>query len=225
MSVPHPSTQQLTRALLLSAGVAACGSGLALGASAPTLHTSRGCYVVKQPVRLHGTGFAPSRTYVLSVDGVYFGQGTTDSHGALLPPPILPGGLPAGSAQSVDQVQASDGTNTATASFTLTRPAGVRFLQTSGSGTSLRAPIEVWGYSLGGTKRGVYLHYVGPTGHRRTTVALGHTGGQCGYLRTSPRKIFPFTPTRGTWTFQIDTRSRYARHPGGPVRRITVAVH
>ena len=110
------------------------------------------------------------------------------------------------------------------ARFTLTRPAGARFLATSGSGTSLKAPIEVWGFSLSGKRVRVYVHYVAPRGRARKTVAVGRTGGQCGYLRTSDRKVFPFSPSRGTWTFQIDTRSRYSRHPRGPVQRIKVAV-
>jgi hypothetical protein len=174
---------------------------------------------------LNGTGFAPSRTYVLSIEGVYFGQDRTNSRGALAAGPILPGGLPAGYAQAVDHVEASDGTRSASASFTLTRPPGARFLATSGSGASLKAPIEVWGFSLNGARRHVYLHYVAPSGSARSTVALGRTGGQCGYLDTPPRRVFPFSPSPGSWTFQFDTRAGYSPHPGGPVWRIQVAVH
>ncbi len=225
MSVLRPSSWRLVWALTLGAGVAVCGSGLAFGASGPTLTAGRGCYLVKQPVRVRGRGFAPNRTYVLSVDGVYFGQDTTAADGTLSPSAILPGGLPAGYAQAVDTVQASDGTSSATAEFTLTRPAGARFLATSGSGTSVKAPIEVWGFSLSGKRVRLYIHYVAPGGRSRRTATLGRASGQCGYLRTSARRVFPFTPSRGTWTFQIDTRSRYSRHPQGPVHRIKVAVH
>src|SRR5581483_6766083 len=122
----------------------------------------------------------PLRTYVLSIDGVYFGQDTTDSTGTLNPRPILPGGLPAGYAQAVERVEVSDGTSSARTAFTLTRSAGARFLTVSGSGTSLRAPVEVWGYSLTGKRRRVYLHYVDPSGRARRTTGLGRTAGQCG---------------------------------------------
>jgi hypothetical protein len=171
-----------------------------------------------------GSGFAPSRSYVLTIDGVYFGQASTDANGSFSPH-ILPGGLPAGVPQAVDLLEASDGSTGASAHFTLTRPAGARFLKITGSGTSLKAPIEVWGFSTSGARRTVYLHYVTPSGRARSTAKLGHTGGQCGYLRTSRRPVFPFTISPGTWTFQIDTRSRYSRHPGTPVSRIRVTVH
>ena len=50
-------------------------------------------------------------------------------------------------------------------------------------------------------------------------------GGQCGYLRTGKLRVFPFSPSGGTWTLQIDTRRRYAKRPGGPVARISVQIH
>ncbi len=209
---------------MLGAGVAISAGAGASGAARPTLHAARGCYLVKQPVRLHGAGFAPLRTYVVSIDGVYFGQATTDARGTLKPRPILPGGLPAGYAQSVEHVEASDGSSVARTRFTLTRPAGARFLRTSGRGTGIRAPIEIWGYSRTGRRRRVYLHYVDPSGRARANTSLGRTTGQCGYMRTKAVRLFPVSPSPGTWTFQVDTRPHYSRHVAGPVHRITVAV-
>jgi hypothetical protein len=55
-------------------------------------------------------------------------------------------------------------------------------------------------------------------------VTLGTSTGHCGYLLTQPRRVFPFTPSRGTWTFQYDTRPSYLRDPGAPVSRETVKV-
>lgn len=210
---------------MLGAGAAVCCTSMALGASGPSLRAARGCYLLKQPVTLTGTGFAPLRTYTLTIDGVYFGQDTSDPQGRLVPRPVLPGGLPAGYAQSVEHVQASDGISSASTTFTLSRPAGGRFVAISGGGTAINAGVEVWGYSLTGRRRRVYLHLVDPSGHARRTTSLGQTGGQCGYLRSRSQRLFPFTPSRGRWTFQIDLKRTYARHPKGPVQRIPVSVH
>jgi hypothetical protein len=76
---------------------------------------------------------------------------------------------------------------------------------------------------MSGARVPLYMHYIGPRGYK-TTVSLGKTGGQCGYLRTKPRRVFPFIPTGGAWTFQIDTHRDYSRRPSGPVARIAVGV-
>lgn len=209
------------------AALAACCCAVALGAAGrPTIRTAHGCYLVGARVHLRGSGFAPDRSYVVSIDGVYFGRARTDSAGAISPGTSLrPGGLPAGVAQAVDRLEASDGSRSARTTFTLTRRAGARFLASSGTAGSLRAPVEVWGFSLSGARRSVYLHYVEPSGGDRMTVALGRTHGQCGYLRTSPIKIFPFTPSRGNWTLQVDTRRRYSAARSGAVARIAVQIH
>jgi len=80
------------------------------------------------------------------------------------------------------------------------------------------------GFALDGVNRTVYLHYVSPSGRSRMTVTLGTSSGQCGYLLTQPERVFPFTPARGTWTFQYDTRPSYSPNPGAPVSRETVKV-
>lgn len=189
------------------------------------MRTARGCYLVGTRVHLSGSGFAPDRAYVISIDGVYFGRGRTNANGALGSDDSLrPGGLPAGTAQVVDRLEASDGTRAARTRFTVTRRPGARFLASSGSSSTLRAPVEVRGFALGGTRRSVYLHYVNPSGRSVDTAQLGRTGGQCGYLRTAPIRIFPFTPSRGHWTLQIDTRHSYHAGPGVPVQRISVQI-
>lgn len=60
------------------------------------------------------------------------------------------------------------------------------------------------------------------------TVRLGLLRGPCGVLRTSPRKLFPFKTTDGTWLLQYDTRPRYTK--GTPsstflwiARKVTIA--
>jgi hypothetical protein len=208
--------------LIASAGLALVAlAASADAAQAPAIKTG-GCAVVGKPVSLSGSGFAARREYVVSVDGVYFGESRTRANGSFHSS-LRPGGLGAGVAQQVEQLEATDGTSLADTSFTLTRATGARFIAGSGTPGTLTAPFEVWDLSPG-ARRQAYLHYVSPAGAARQTVALGMTTGQCGYLRTAKRKVFPFTPTLGTWTFQIDTRKAYSPHPGGPVARIQVGV-
>jgi hypothetical protein len=208
-------------AALVAAPVIAGPSASA--AQAPAISAAKGCYVVGQPVALSGSGFAGGRQYVVSVDGVYFGESKTRADGTFHNS-LRPGGLGAGVAQQSEQLEVTDGTVAADTSFTLTRATGARFLATSGSAGSLRAPFEIWDLSPSGARRMAYLHYVNPSGGLRETVALGTAGGQCGYLKTTKRKVFPFAPYPGTWTFQIDTRKAYSPHPGGSVARIRVGV-
>jgi hypothetical protein len=187
------------------------------------LRTDRGCYFVRERVGLHGRGFAPSRTFVVTVDEVNFGSAGTDSNGAF-DKSFVPGGLGANVIQHVFRVTAADGTSSAITRFTVSRRAGGRFLATSGDPKTLRAPFEAWGFATDGRRHLLYVHYVSPRGRARATVALGSTGGQCGYLRTASRRVFPFVPSFGTWTLQLDTSRKYSRRPSGPVTRIRVRI-
>jgi hypothetical protein len=207
----------------ISAGVltSVIASGIALGASA--VRTTQGCYLVGQRVTVLGSGFAPRRRFDVAIDGVDFGQARSDSTGAFKQS-LSPGGLAANIVQSVDHLNATDGTMSADTIFTVTRAAGARFLATRGNPNTLRAPFQVWGFALDGRPRNVFVHYVSPSGAMRQTVRLGRTGGQCGYLRTGRVRVFPFAPSRGAWTLQVDTGARYSRHPSGPVSRIAVRI-
>ena len=73
-------------------------------------------------------------------------------------------------------------------------------------------------------RRAVYVHYVGPSRRVGRSYALGTAAGQCGHLRTRARRVFPFSPSVGTWTLQVDTSKRYVKHPNGPVSRIRVQI-
>jgi hypothetical protein len=225
VSVPCPPTRQLARTLAICAVTTAAASALALAASfRPTVHTNRSCYLVGQRVTISGAGFAPRRGFEVTIDGVDFGQSETNAAGAFSGS-LIPGGLHAGQAQQVDKLNATDGTSTANARFTVTRKAGGRLQASSGNPHTLRAPFEVWGFALDGGRRTVYLHYLGPSGRPRRTVVIGRTGGQCGYLRTDRRRVFPFSPSLGRWTLQLDTRRRSSPTPGGPVARIRIQIH
>lgn len=190
---------------------------------APIVHTDRGCYLVNQRVMVTGSGFAPSRPFTVTIDGVYFGKSTTDANGGFRSS-LLPGGLGAGQAEHVDHLVASDGTGSGATKFTLTRKAGARFLATRGNPHTLRAPFEVWGFALDGASKPVYIHYVSPAGSVRKTVLLGHTSGQCGYVLTHKRRVFPFSPSKGSWTLQLDTDQAYTAQPAAPVTRIRVKI-
>jgi hypothetical protein len=178
---------------------------------------------VRQTVHIQGQGFAPNREFDVALDGVDFGQSNTSSAGGFSTS-LIPGGLTFGVSQHVYHLDATDGTTGAGAAFTVTRRAGGRFLATRGNPHTLRAPFEIWGFALNGDSHTVYAHYVGPSGGLRTTVTLGQTGGQCGYLRTRRRSLFPFSAGSGSWTLQLDTSRSYSRHPAGPVARIGVTI-
>ncbi len=100
--------------------------------------------------RSPAAGSRPSRSFDVAVDGIDFGQSTTNIAGAFSSS-LLPGGLGAGLAEYVHHLDATDGTLSADARFTVTRAAGARFLSTRGNPHTLRAPFEVWGFSLGGS--------------------------------------------------------------------------
>ncbi|TML99034.1 MAG: hypothetical protein E6G05_12920 [Actinobacteria bacterium] len=189
----------------------------------PTLTPDRSCYVVGQPVQLSGSAFAPYRSYVVSIDGVYLGSRTTDGIGNFSVP-LHPGGLPAGAAEHYDLVEVTDGTTSAETNFTLTRRAGFRIANLTGATRTLTGRFVVWGFSLTGVSKPLYLHYLNPSGKLRKTVWLGTTGGACGYLRTVVRRIFPFTVSAGTWTLQVDTQQLYSRQAPGPRVRIRVVI-
>ena len=217
----------LRRVRAFAAAASACAViGAASAAAAvvqPTISTDRSCYVVGQAIQLSGQGFAPSRTYVVSVDGVLLGNRTTDSAGNFAIP-VHPGGLPAGTAQHIDHIRVTDGTTEAATLFTVTRKAGAQIVTSGTTASSLQARFYVWGFSLGGTPRPVYVHYVAPSGRQQARTFLGQTGGSCGYITTPRRKLFPFSLSPGSWTLQVDTQKSYARHPGGPVTRIKVTI-
>lgn len=210
-------------------GFAICALGgasagaVALGSPRATVKTNHGCYRIGQRIVVQGSGFAPMRLYDIAIGGVDFGQSRTDGTGGFRTT-LIPGGLSAGIVQHVNYLNATDGTTGATTRFTLTRSTGARFLGTGGDPGTLRAPFQAWGFGLDGKSRPVYLHYVRPSGRGRSTSFLGRTGGQCGFLQTRSRQVFPFTPSPGTWKLQLDTVRRYTSRPKGPAARIFVRV-
>lgn len=201
------------------AALAAAPVSSALASSA-SIHTSRTCYLVGQRVQLTGQGFLGSSEFDLSIDGVDFGQSTTSSHGGFRVS-FGPGGLAAGQPQIVDHAIASDGQSSAGTTFTVTRSTGA--LVGSGSGSSLHRKVSFEAWDFGGGQK-LYVHYVSPKGTSVDTVLLGLAGGDCGFLPSRSRELFPFNPAAGKWTLQFDTRRQYSAHPHGHVARVTETV-
>ncbi|MHB8659161.1 MAG: hypothetical protein ACYC91_14620 [Solirubrobacteraceae bacterium] len=223
MSHRHHPTSRILGALAMLTGGLAVGTGAANAATTPAVSTDRTCYLVGQTVTVMGSGFADSREFDVSIDGVDFGQSTTSSTGTFSTQ-LVPGGLPAGAAQGIDRLVATDGSSTAGTAFTVTRSTGGRFLASRGRPHILQAPFEVWGFARDGVPRPVYVHYVSPSGRNRATVFLGRTGGQCGYLRTGSVRFFPFIPSVGRWTLQLDTSRAYRLRVRGPLARLRVRI-
>ncbi|HWF71929.1 MAG TPA: hypothetical protein VG186_01215 [Solirubrobacteraceae bacterium] len=224
----HASKILIPTAILLAPAAATSAAAIA----APDLHTNQSCYLVRQRVAITGTGFAPSRMYQVAVDGINLGVGTTDAGGAFTAS-VIPGGLGANVVEEVHGLSATDGTSLTHTTVTVTRTTGARILAGTGTATTFRAPFQVWGFALvhdkptatlAPTRLPVYVHYLSPRKRLKRTLALGSTSGQCGYLRTLSRRVFPFLPSRGSWTLQLDTQRVYAAHPVGPVARIPVRV-
>lgn len=223
----YPIRRRLRRVVAAAGCGAAAASICAAAAQAdqsPTVTTDRGCYVVGQTVQLSGSGFGPYRSYVVSIDGVYLGSRYTDGTGSFSVP-LHPGGLPAGAAEHYDTVEVTDGTTSAQTNFTVTRRAGFRIASVAGDVQSLTGRFVVWGFSLGGDIKPIYLHYLAPSGKLRKTVSLGMTRGACGYLRTARRRVFPFEVSAGTWVLQVDTQQPYSSQAPGPRVQIRVVIH
>jgi hypothetical protein len=210
---------------------AVCGAAATLAAAAAvalaqaSVHTNRACYVVGQSGQLTGAGFAPSTEFTVIVDGVLYGTDHTNSGGSFLINRFHPGNLPAGAAQHVAHVTVDDGTGDhAGTSFTLTRWAIAQLTGTRKTSRGFTGRFKIWGFSIDGSARRVYLHYVSPSGRIHRTVALGSTQGACGHLVSGRQLFVPFSLSRGTWTLQVDTHRSYSRHPGGAVSRIRVSI-
>jgi hypothetical protein len=222
------------RKILISTAILLAPAALTTAAASaqPVLVTNQACYLVGQRVGIVGSGFAVSQPFQLAVDGVSLGTSTTNAGGGFSAS-VIPGGLGANIVQYPHALTATDGINSAKATFTVTRTTGARILASTGAAETLRAPFQVWGFDLVNDKppadgsvarMPVYVHYLGPQKHLRTTIALGKTDGQCGYLRTPGRRVFPFKPSRGVWTLQVDSQPTYSPHPAGPVAKISVRV-
>lgn len=88
-------------------------------------------------------------------------------------------------------------------------------------GAEPRAVIE-WagrGFTAAGP---VFAHYL-RDGRSRRTQRLGVPRGPCGTFRVR-RRQFPFSPSMGPWTIQVDQRRTFAAMPESPFVRMPVTI-
>jgi hypothetical protein len=188
-------------------------------ASAAEIRVDRACYADPtdraDTVRLTGTDFTPNAAYQVTLDGqpLTGGNGRTDAAGNLSGKFVAPG---VGSVSRIARqhrfrLGVQEGTNQPVVIFTVSR-LSASFRPSTGNPSTLRVRFSLYGFSLQGENRPpVYVHYVNPSGRVSRTTRLGTTTQACGFLRTNRRRLFGFTPRRGAWRLQFDTRKRYAR--------------
>lgn len=68
----------------------------------------------------------------------------------------------------------------------------------------------------------VYAHYV-RAGRERETIRLARPRGACGRFSVR-RRQFPFRPSIGAWTVQIDQQPRFSSPPNSPFVQLPIAV-
>jgi hypothetical protein len=187
------------------AGVVALATA-ASAASRPTVSANHACYQTAQSGTLHGSGFDPSSHWTAKLDGKAFGSGKTSSTGTITATFGVPKHLLSGSTgEDSYKLVVREGKHSASTTFLVTH-LSASFSPSKGTLATLKVRFSLLGWGRGGT---LYLHYVNPKGTVRLNRSLGPPGGACGHLTTAPLKLFPFTPSVGTWTLQFDKNSSY----------------
>ncbi len=167
-------------------------------------------------VQLTGSGFTPNAAYQVTLDGqpLTGGNGRIDGAGNMSGRFVAPSVASASriARQHRFRLGVQEGANQPVTTFTVSR-LFASFKPATGDPLSLRVRFSMYGFGLQGLDEdtSIYLHYVGPSGRLARTVRLGRAGQACGFLRTKQRRLFGFTPRRGAWRLQFDTRKRYAR--------------
>ncbi len=188
-------------------------------ASAAEIRVNRACFADpadrEDTVQLSGSGFTPNAAYQVTLDGQPLpgGSDRTDAAGNLSGKFVAPsvGTVSRAARQHRFRLGVQEGANAPVTFFTVSR-LFASFRPATGNPTTLRVRFSLYGFSLqGATRPPAYLHYVGPSGRVARTTRLGTATPPCGFLRTKRRRLFGFTPRRGAWRLQFDTRKRYTR--------------
>ncbi len=192
----------------------------AASASAATLQLNGACFADPgqraDTITLTGSGFAPSTAYQVTLDGQALpnGAGRTDAAGNLtgsLPSPSIADYAGSKALEHTFTLGIQDGTNTATAQFTVSK-LFANFTPSSGNPKTLKVRFALNGFGLSGaTNPPIYVHYVQPGGGSIKTYKLGTASGACGKLTSAKRRLFPFTARRGNWKLQFDTSKKYVK--------------
>ena len=202
----------LAAVLAVALGSAGFGAGAVAAARAagaamrPTVSVNHACYQTAQSGTLHGSGFDPSSHWSAKLDDKAFGSGKTTSTGTITAAFGVPKHLLSGSTgEDSYKLVVREGKHSARTTFLVTH-LSAGFSPSKGTLSTLKVRFDLLGWGRGGT---LYLHYVNPKGTVRLDRSLGPAGGACGHLTTSLLKLFPFTPTVGTWTLQFDKNASY----------------
>jgi hypothetical protein len=203
-----------------AAGVFLAAAGAAPAQGAPAVSTPESCYSSREPVDFAGTEFRPGRRFTAYVAGRQVASGRVSQFGDLsgdFKAPVPVRGRPG---ERTFVLTVTDGVRRASTRFRSTK-FGADFRPDVGDPATLRVRFYAFDFGRGLT---VYLHYVRPNRRHRLTVRLGQTGGPCGTVVSSVRRIFPFRAAVGSWRLQFDTRRRYDATPPRPFVRLVVPI-
>jgi len=215
----HPSMRSRSVAFLVLVLTLFALAGGVTSASAAEIRVNRSCFADpsdrEDTVQLTGSGFTPNAAYQVTLDGqpLTGGNGRTDAAGNVSGKFVAPsvGTVSRTARQHRFSLGVQEGANQPVTSFTVSRLLA-SFRPATGDPTTLRVRFSLYGFSLqGGARPPIYVHYVGPSGRVARTTRLGTATQPCGFLRTKRRRLFGFTPRRGAWRLQFDTRRRYTR--------------
>lgn len=158
---------------------------------------------------MSGDGFAPDGPVTFTVNNRRIsGEVITNGDGhfeATYTPP-------ASQTESKVVIRATDAQETtAKTKLVVTRERSVTAVpDTTNNVRTWKAVFKLYGFGAG---KKVFIHYIGPNGTLRKTVGLGRLRGPCGRLKTSKRRVLPFSnPDFGTWKLQFDTRRHFSRN-------------
>lgn len=208
--------------MVLLGGALSCALLAPAGASAATAAVDRACYPGdgSAVVSITGSGFTPDGEVQLQIGGGIVGMTAADAAGDVsttFPVPAPPESGPSKNEKAYE-LSLVQGAVRATTTIRSARVAA-DFSPTTGRPSTLRVRFSVFGFGMatpaGKPMPKVYVHYVDPRRKLRRTISLGAGATPCGTIRrTALRKLFPFSPRRGSWTLQFDTNATYRRGTG-----------
>ena len=178
---------------------------LPAAADAAALDANKSCYPNGRDARLSGRGFAPDSLIKFTVNGKALKANVhSDSEGIVsveyTPPKTLT------ELKLVIRATDEEGTSARTTIYVTKRLRVTADPPNSDDVRSWRAVFELFGFGHGRA----FIHYLNPSGRLKKTVRLGRLRAPCGRLRTTRRRVMPFSaPQYGRWKLQFDTRRRY----------------
>ena len=208
--------------------VVVCALAVALAlAFAPTARAASAdplgaCFLSVAPdqtelVPVGASGFTPGAAIDVRIDGAAHSVATADGSGRLAG--TLPAPFQARRERSftIDLIQRHDPANAERLRSRVTA------LSVSVRPRSARPSSRVRWTGRGFLGPGpVYAHYV-KAGHERRTIRLARPRGACGRFSVRHRQ-FPFRPSVGRWTVQVDQRPAFAPAPHSPFVRFPITV-